>query len=115
MVARPLRNLGAAQAALTFNCASFPTCYGSCCKSIAFAAACEDLGLNHIRTKPYPPKTNGKAVRFIQTVVREWACARTYETSDKRKFYLPGWTHMYNWHRPHGSLNEGLKNLPLLA
>ena len=79
---------------------------GSCFKSFAFAAACKDLKLKHIRTKPYTPKTNGKAERFIQTALREWAYARAYETSDQRKSHLPEWTHMYNWHRPHGSLNS---------
>lgn len=79
---------------------------GSCYKSFAFAAACRDLGLKHIRTKPYTPKTNGKAERFIQTALREWAYARAYDTSDQRKSHLPEWTHMYNWHRPHGSLNS---------
>lgn len=77
---------------------------GSCYKSFAFTAACKDLKLKHIRTKPYTPKTNGKAERFIQTALREWAYARAYETSDQRKSNLPKWTHMYNWYRPHGSL-----------
>jgi transposase InsO family protein len=92
---------------------------GSCYKSYAFAAACKDLKLKHSRTKPYTPKTNGtplgdcrqspvgqRAERFIQTALREWAYARAYETSDQRKSHLPEWTHMYNWHRPHGSLNS---------
>jgi transposase InsO family protein len=79
---------------------------GSCYKSFAFAAACKNLGLKHIRTKPYTPRTNGKAERFIQTALREWAYARAYNTSDQRKSLLPEWTHMYNWHRPHGSLNS---------
>jgi transposase InsO family protein len=79
---------------------------GSCYKSFAFAAACRELRLKHIRTKPYTPKTNGKAERFIQTALREWAYARAYDTSDQRKSQLPEWTHMYNWHRPHGSLNS---------
>jgi transposase InsO family protein len=78
---------------------------GSCYKSFAFAAACKDLKLKHIRTRPYTPKTNGKAERFIQTALREWAYARAYATSDQRKSHLPNWTHMYNWQRPHGSLN----------
>ena len=60
----------------------------------------------HIRTKPYTPKTNGKAERFIQTALREWAYARAYPSSDQRKAYLPKWNHMYNWHRPHGSLKS---------
>ena len=78
---------------------------GSCYKAKTFATACKDLKLKHIRTKPYTPKTNGKAERLIQTALREWAYARAYATSEKRKAQLPEWTHMYNWHRPHGSLN----------
>ncbi len=79
---------------------------GSCYRAKTFAAACKDLKLKHIRTKPYTPKTNGKAERFIQTALREWAYARAYATSEQRKNHLPEWTHMYNWHRPHGSLNS---------
>ncbi len=77
---------------------------GSCYKSRAFARACKRLGLKHIRTKPYTPRTNGKAERFIQTALREWAYARAYNTSDQRKAELPNWIHRYNWHRPHGSI-----------
>ena len=76
---------------------------GSCHKAHAFRNLCRELGLKHIRTKPYTPKTNGKAERFIQTALREWAYARAYDTSELRKQNLPHWTHMYNWHRPHGS------------
>lgn len=79
---------------------------GSCYKSFAFRDACRLLGLKHIRTKPYTLKTNGKAERFIQTAVREWAYARAYQTSDQRARDLPAWTHMYNWHRPHGALKS---------
>jgi transposase InsO family protein len=79
---------------------------GSCYRSRAFRALCRELGLKHIRTRPYTPKTNGKAERFIQTALREWAYARTYQTSQQRKQHLPAWTHMYNWHRPHRSLNS---------
>lgn len=79
---------------------------GSCYKAKAFAKACQRLGLKHIRTKPYTPKTNGKAERFIQTTLREWAYARSYDTSDQRALHLAPWTHDYNWHRPHGSLNS---------
>lgn len=86
---------------------------GSCYKAKTFAAACKALSLKHIRTKPYTPKTNGKAERFIQTAVREWAYARAYATSDQRKTYLPEWTHVYNWHRPHGSLNSKRPISPL--
>ena len=77
---------------------------GSCYRSKAFASACKVLGLKHIRTKPYTPKTNGKAERFIQTSLREWAYGRAYNTSDERTAELPRWLHRYNWHRPHGSI-----------
>jgi len=78
---------------------------GSCYTSKAFAATCKQLGIKHIRTKPYTPRTNGKAERFIQTALREWAYARTYQTSNQRADYLQAWQHMYNWHRPHGGIN----------
>jgi transposase InsO family protein len=77
---------------------------GSCYKSFAFSAACRRLGLKHIRTRPYTPKTNGKAERFIQTALREWAYAKPYPSSDLRAADLPVWTHRYNWHRPHGGI-----------
>ena len=77
---------------------------GSCYKSFAFRDACRQLGLKHIRTKPYTPKTNGKAERFIQTALREWAYAQSYPTSDIRAAELPTWLHRYNWHRPHGGI-----------
>jgi transposase InsO family protein len=79
---------------------------GSCYKSHAFRRACNRLGLKHIRTKPYTPKTNGKAERFIQTSLREWAYARAYNTSQERADELPRWLHRYNWHRPHGSIGS---------
>ena len=62
------------------------------------------LGLRHIFTKPYTPKTNGKAERFIQTSLREWAYARAYNNSVERTVELPRWLHRYNWHRPHTSI-----------
>jgi transposase InsO family protein len=79
---------------------------GSCYKSFAFRRACKKLGLKHIRTRPYTPKTNGKAERFIQTSLREWAYARAYNTSDERAAELPRWLHRYNWHRPHGGIKS---------
>jgi transposase InsO family protein len=79
---------------------------GACYRSTAFRNACKALGLRHIRTRPYTPKTNGKAERFIQTSLREWAYAQAYPTSDHRKAELPRWLHQYNWHRPHGSLQS---------
>ena len=69
-----------------------------------FAATCAQLGLRHHYTKPYTPRTNGKAERFIQTALREWAYARAYHHSYQRRDALPTWLHGYNWHRPHMSL-----------
>jgi len=79
---------------------------GSCYKSFAFRAACNRLGLRHIRTKPYTPKTNGKVERFIQTSLREWAYAQAYENSRQREQQLPTWLHRYNWHRPHAGIGD---------
>src|SRR4030081_1432308 len=79
---------------------------GACYKSFAFRRACKRSGLRHIRTKPYTPRTNGKAERFIQTSLREWAYAQAYPTSDRRAAELPTWLHRYNWHRPHGGINS---------
>lgn len=77
---------------------------GACYKSRRFARLCRRLGLRHLRTKPYTPQTNGKAERFIQTALREWAYARSYDSSEQRAQHLPLWLHHYNWHRPHASL-----------
>jgi transposase InsO family protein len=79
---------------------------GSCFNSFAFRRACKRLGIKHIRTKPYTPKTNGKAERFIQTSLREWAYAQAYENSRQRKQQLPTWLHRYNWHRPHAGIDD---------
>jgi transposase InsO family protein len=79
---------------------------GSCYRSRAFRKACADLGLKHVRTRPYTPKTNGKAERFIQTALREWAYAQAYPTSAHRAAELPLWLHRYNWHRPHGGIKS---------
>ena len=79
---------------------------GSCYRSEAFAKACRDLELKHVRTKPYTPKTNGKAERFIQTALREWAYAIAYPTSRCGAQDLPNWLHRYNWHWPHASLKS---------
>jgi transposase InsO family protein len=71
-----------------------------------FQAACEELGVRHIRTRPYTPKTNGKAERFVQTSLREWAYAKPYESSAEREAALQPFIHRYNWHRPHSALNH---------
>jgi transposase InsO family protein len=79
---------------------------GGCYLGFAFRDACRELGLKHVRTRPYTPRTNGKAERFIQTALREWAYAKAYPNSDRRAEELPVWLHQYNWHRPHGGINS---------
>ncbi len=101
-----LRAAVAYYASLGITVARVMTDNGACYNAHAFRDACRDLGLRHIRTRPYTPKTNGKAERFIQTALREWAYAQAYPTSDHRGDELPRWLHRYNWHRPHGSLNS---------
>ena len=78
---------------------------GSAYRSRAFKRLCRRLELAHRRTRPYSPRTNGKAERFIQTALREWAYARSYESSGQRALHLLPWLHRYNWHRPHASLD----------
>jgi len=78
---------------------------GSCYRSKAFRRACNQLGIRQIFTKPYTPQTNGKAERFIQSALREWAYGVAFENSAQRRSALPSWLHRYNWHRPHASLD----------
>ena len=78
---------------------------GSTYRSKRFAAVCQQLGLKHLFTRPYRPQTNGKAERFIQTITREWAYARSYDSSDHRAAFLPLYLHDYNFHRPHSALH----------
>ncbi len=105
---QPWTSLAASRVATGFGSgrARFMTDNGACYKAHAFRNACRDLGLRHIRTRPYTPKTNGKAERFIQAALREWAYAQAYPTSEHRGNEPPRWLHRYNWHRPHGSLNS---------
>ena len=70
-------------------------------RSKRFAAACRKLGIKHVFTRPYRPQTNGKAERFIQSALREWAYGIPYQHSKERTAMLKRWTHHYNWHRPH--------------
>jgi transposase InsO family protein len=75
-------------------------------RSKRFRRACLRLGIKHSFTRPYRPQTNGKAERFIQTALREWAYVRIYSNYRQRaKAWLP-WLHRYNWHRPHASLDH---------
>lgn len=87
---------------------------GSAFRSKSFAAACRELGLKHSFTKPYRPQTNGKAERFIQSALREWAYGIPYHHSSERTAMLQRWTHHYNWHRPHQGIN-GLAPIRRLA
>jgi len=79
---------------------------GPCFCSRLFTHACRELQIQPMRTRFYTPSTNGKAERFIQTAIREWAYARLYQNSADRLSYLRPWIHQYNWHRPHSSLNH---------
>ena len=74
---------------------------GSAFRSKRFARACRHLGLKHVFTRAYRPQTNGKAERFIQSALREWAYGIGYRRSAERTAMLRRWTHHYNWHRPH--------------
>ena len=78
---------------------------GSPYVSHAFRDTCQQLGIRHLRTKPFTPRTNGKAERFIQTCLREWAYAEAYLSSEQRTTALARWLHHYNWHRPHSALH----------
>jgi transposase InsO family protein len=73
-------------------------------RSRAFKATLAGSGARHITTRPYRPRTNGKAERFIQTALREWLYANAYTQSAKRAADMPGWLHWYNHHRPHSAL-----------
>lgn len=76
---------------------------GSAYRSKAFAKLLRRLSIQHLRTRPYTPRTNGKAERFIQTLLREWAYAYAYPHSDARTAELPFWIRHYNFHRPHSA------------
>ena len=79
---------------------------GSAYVSHAHRLACTRLGIRHIRTRPYRPRTNGKAERFIQTLTRRWAHGRSYNSSTERTNALTNWLDHYNYKRPHGSLSH---------
>ena len=91
---RGLRRLGV-------RVATVMTDNGACYRSHRFAAACQQLGLRHVFTRRYTPRTNGKAERFIKTSLLEWAYVRVYRHSAERAHALSTWLHHYNWHRPH--------------
>lgn len=110
-----LRNAHAYYASLGVRIQRLLTDNGSAFRSRDFAQACQALGIKHRFTRPYRPQTNGKAERFIQTSLREWAYARSYESSAQRAQHLMPWLHHYNWHRPHASLgyNPPISRAPL--
>lgn len=79
---------------------------GSAYRSKLFANALREAGARHVRTRPYTPRTNGKAERFIQTSLREWAYARPYASSDQRTAAIGPWTDSYNLNRPHAGIGH---------
>jgi transposase InsO family protein len=79
---------------------------GSCYRATIHALACRALGLRHLRTRPYRPRTNGKAERFIRTLLAGWAYGAIYGSSSERTAALDGWLWTYNHRRPHGSLSH---------
>jgi transposase len=79
---------------------------GSAYRSTIHAIACRALQIKHMRTRPYRPQTNGKAERFIRTMLGGWAYAAIYRDSTERTAALSGWLDLYNWRRPHGALNH---------
>lgn len=79
---------------------------GSAFRSKPFKQACEQLGITHKFTRAYRPQTNGKAERFIQSALREWAYGWTYQNSEQRRQALNSWQHHYNWHRPHHGIGR---------
>ena len=84
---------------------------GACYQSLEFAAACRDGTIRHLRTKPYTPRTNGKAERLIQTLLREWAYRFPFRSSAEREQLLDPYLHFYNHHRRH----TALKDLPPIS
>ena len=92
--------------ALGVRVAQVMTDNGSAYKSKRFAKLLRRLGIKHIRTRPYTPRTNGKAERFIQTLLREWAYAFIYPNSDARAHELAPWMHHYNFRRPHSATSH---------
>src|SRR5215211_2534855 len=79
---------------------------GSCYRSTIHAFACRALGIRHLRTRPYRPRTNGKAERFIRTLLAGWAYGAIYGSSRERTAALDGWLWTYNHRRPHGALSH---------
>jgi transposase InsO family protein len=100
-----LRNTVAYFASLGIRVHRVLTDNGGAFHSRKFAAACRQLGIQHKFTRAYRPQTNGKAERFIQSALREWAYGFTYQNSSHRTEALDAWIHHYNWHRPHQGIH----------
>ncbi|HEY9224149.1 MAG TPA: IS481 family transposase, partial [Variovorax sp.] len=99
-----LRNAVAYYARLGITVQRLLTDNGAAFRSREFRATCTELGIKHSFTRPYRPQTNGKAERFIQSALREWAYGWTYQNSAHRTDALASWQHHYNWHRPHSGI-----------
>jgi len=106
-----LRNAVAYYRSLGISIRRVLTDNGGAFHSTAFTQACKSLGIRQRFTRAYRPQTNGKAERFIQSALREWAYAFTYQNSQQRTDALDDWIHHYNWHRPH----QGIGGLPPMA
>jgi transposase InsO family protein/transposase-like protein len=106
-----LRSAVAYYASLGITVQRLLTDNGVAFRSYAFADACLEQGIAQKFTRAYRPQTNGKAERFIQSALREWAYGRAYANSEQRKAQLPLWNHFYNWHRPH----HGIDCLPPMS
>jgi transposase InsO family protein len=100
-----LQNLVAYYRSLGVQVRRILTDNGSAFNAKSFARSCEGLGVKHSFTKPFRPQTNGKAERFIQSALREWAYGIPYTHSRERTAMLERWIHHYNWHRPHQGIN----------
>jgi transposase InsO family protein len=79
---------------------------GSCYRGVVHAVACRQLGIRHLRTRPYRPQTNGKAERFIRTLINGWAYGAIYRSSQERSRALDGWLYHYNHRRKHSALGH---------
>jgi transposase InsO family protein len=103
---RFLRRVIAHYAACGITVERLITDNGSAYRSAIHAIACRALGIRHLRTRPYRPQTNGKAERFIRTLLGSWAYGAIYRSSAERNAALTGWLDWYNTRRPHGALNH---------
>src|SRR4029077_7547629 len=101
-----LRRAVAHFASYGINVEQLITDNGNAYRSTVHGIACRALGIRHIRTRPYRPQTNGKAERFIRTLLSSWAYAAIYRDSAERNAALAGWLDFYNRRRLHGALNH---------